>query len=176
MLWQWQFHRVILQSPRKWGILYWIPFVANRVLYSDIQSPTPDKQSQLKRRAPGSKEIQRCRMHLLGDFPIWKCNHTNAIVIIEAKKLASDELTVLRVLARDESIIDMSFQSIAIRNHHCTDWKLNRTFPNRLIMRPSVLKSRDDFRIDGIPPTLRGSIVESEGSSHNSDQKLPNKM
>ena len=74
-LWQWLFLRVFLQSPRKWEILCWIPFFVNRVLYSDIQSPTANRQSQWKGQAPRSKEIQRCRMNLLENFPIWKYNH-----------------------------------------------------------------------------------------------------
>ena len=117
MLGQWLFPRVLLQNQRKWGILCSIPFFANLVLYSDIQWPTPNTQSRWKRRALGSKEIQRCQMHLLEDNPIWKYNHTNATVIIEAKKLASDELTDWSEPARDESIVDISFRTKAIRNN-----------------------------------------------------------
>ena len=142
MLWQWLFPRVLLQSPRKWGILYWIPFFANPVLYSGIQSPTPDRQSQWKRQAPESKEIQRCKMYSLEDIPIWKYNHTNATVTIEAKKLPSEELTDWREPARDESIVDISFQSKIIRNH-CS-LKILPNLSKPINHAPFTLKSRND--------------------------------
>ena len=72
MLEQWLFPPVLRQSLRKWGILYWIPFFANHVLYLGIQSLTVIGKANEK---GGHQEVGKYNTvgyTLLEDFPNWK--------------------------------------------------------------------------------------------------------